>query len=182
MKNNSKKSKNQLINSTLVVSFMTLVSRIFGLLRDIVFARFFGVSIIMDAFIVANRIPNMLRRFFAEGAFSQGFIPVIASYKERHSHKEVKLLVDSVAGTFGLILFVVSLAGVILAPILVTIVAPGFILDDGRFDLASIMLRFTFPYLLFISLTAFAGGILNTYGKFSVPALTPVILNIILIL
>ena len=107
MKNNSKKSKNQLINSTLVVSFMTLVSRIFGLLRDIVFARFFGVSIIMDAFIVANRIPNMLRRFFAEGAFSQGFIPVIASYKERRSHKEVKLLVDSVAGTFGLILFVV---------------------------------------------------------------------------
>ena len=181
MMHTPKKSRNKLINSTIVVSSMTLISRIFGLLRDVVFARFFGVSMIMDAFIVANRIPNMLRRFFAEGAFSQGFIPVIADYKERYSHKEVRLLVDSVAGTFGLILFVVSFIGVILAPVLVTIVAPGFIMDDGRFNLASLMLRFTFPYLLFVSLTAFAGGILNTYGKFSVPALTPVILNIMLI-
>ena len=177
-----KKSKNKLINSTIVVSSMTMLSRVFGLTRDVVFARFFGVSIVMDAFIVANRIPNMLRRFFAEGAFNQGFIPVIADYKESRTHAEVKLLVDSVAGTFGLILFIVSMIGVIMAPILVSIVAPGFIMDDGRFDLATLMLRFTFPYLMFISLTAFAGGILNTYGKFSVPAFTPVILNITLIL
>ena len=177
-----KKSTNKLIHSTIIVSSMTMLSRVFGLIRDVVFARFFGVSIIMDAFIVANRIPNMLRRFFAEGAFNQGFIPVIADYKEKHNHTEVKLLVDSVAGTFGLILFIVSLIGVIMAPILVSIVAPGFIMDDGRFDLATLMLRFTFPYLMFISLTAFAGGILNTYGKFSVPAFTPVILNITLIL
>jgi putative peptidoglycan lipid II flippase len=177
-----KKSKNKLIHSTIIVSSMTMLSRVFGLIRDVVFARFFGVSVVMDAFIVANRIPNMLRRFFAEGAFNQGFIPVIADYKEKHNHAEVKLLVDSVAGTFGLILFIVSLIGVIMAPILVSIVAPGFIMDDGRFDLATLMLRFTFPYLMFISLTAFAGGILNTYGKFSVPAFTPVILNITLIL
>jgi putative peptidoglycan lipid II flippase len=177
-----KKSKNKLINSTIVVSSMTMLSRVFGLTRDVVFARFFGVSIVMDAFIVANRIPNMLRRFFAEGAFNQGFIPVIADYKESRTHAEVKLLVDSVAGTFGLILFIVSMIGVIMAPILVSIVAPGFIMDSGRFDLASLMLRFTFPYLMFISLTAFAGGILNTYGRFSVPSFTPVILNITLIL
>ena len=177
-----KKSKNKLISSTIVVSSMTMLSRVFGLIRDVVFARFFGVSIVMDAFIVANRIPNMLRRFFAEGAFNQGFIPVIADYKEKRTHAEVKLLVDSVAGTFGLILFIVSLIGVIMAPILVSIVAPGFIMDNGRFDLATLMLRFTFPYLMFISLTAFAGGILNTYGRFSVPAFTPVILNITLIL
>ena len=152
-----KKSKNKLINSTIVVSSMTMLSRVFGLIRDVVFARFFGVSIVMDAFIIANRIPNMLRRFFAEGAFNQGFIPVIADYKEGRTHAEVKLLVDSVAGTFGLILFIVSMIGVIMAPILVSIVAPGFIMDSGRFDLASLMLRFTFPYLMFISLTAFCG-------------------------
>jgi len=160
---------------------MTLLSRVLGLLRDIVFARFFGATIVMDAFIVANRIPNMLRRFFAEGAFSQGFVPVMARYREGHSHAEARQLVDAVAGTFGLILFAVTAVGVIAAPLLVAIVAPGFIGDDGRFDLATLMLRFTFPYLLFVSLTAFAGGILNTYGKFAVPAFTPVILNVVLI-
>jgi putative peptidoglycan lipid II flippase len=144
-------------------------------------ARFFGASLVMDAFLVANRIPNMLRRFFAEGAFSQGFIPVMARYRERHNHEEAREYVDSVAGTFGVLLFLITLAGVIAAPILVLIVAPGFIGDGGDFDLAALMLRFTFPYLFFVSLTAFAGGILNTYGRFAVPAFTPVILNIVLI-
>ena len=160
---------------------MTFLSRILGLVRDIVFARFFGASIVMDAFIVANRIPNMLRRFFAEGAFSQGFVPVMARYREGHSHAEARQLVDAVAGTLGLMLVVVTAIGVVAAPLLVLIVAPGFIGDDGRFDLATLMLRFTFPYLLFVSLTGFAGGILNTYGKFAVPAFTPVILNVVLI-
>jgi putative peptidoglycan lipid II flippase len=164
-----------------VVSGMTLLSRILGLVRDVVFARFFGASLVMDAFLVANRIPNMLRRFFAEGAFSQGFVPVMARYRERHDHEDAQEFVDAVAGTFGLVLFVVTLAGVIAAPLLVAIVAPGFIGEDGRFDLATLMLRFTFPYLFFVSLTAFAGGILNTYGRFAVPAFTPVILNIVLI-
>lgn len=174
-------SGGRLLRSTSVVSSMTLLSRILGLVRDVVFARFFGATIVMDAFLVANRIPNMLRRFFAEGAFSQGFVPVMARYRERHDQAEAKQLIDAVAGTLGLILFLISLVGVIAAPILVAIVAPGFIGEDGRFDLATAMLRFTFPYLLFVSLTAFAGGILNTYGRFAVPAFTPVILNVVLI-
>lgn len=160
---------------------MTLISRVLGLVRDIVFARFFGASIVMDAFIVANRIPNMLRRFFAEGAFSQGFVPVMARYKESRQHDEARELVDAVAGTLGLLLFVVTCIGVVAAPLLVLVVAPGFIGDDGRFDLTVAMLRFTFPYLLFVSLTAFAGGVLNTYGRFGAPAFTPVILNVVLI-
>jgi len=166
---------------TSVVSGMTLLSRITGLIRDVVFARFFGVSPVMDAFFVANRIPNMLRRFFAEGAFSAGFVPVMARYREKHGHEEAREFVDAVAGTFGIILFLFTLAGVVAAPLLVAIVAPGFIGDDGRFELSTLMLRFTFPYLFFVSLTAFAGGVLNTYGRFGVPAVTPVILNIVLI-
>ena len=170
-----------LLASTSVVGGMTLLSRILGLVRDIVFARFFGASLVMDAFLVANRIPNMLRRFFAEGAFSQGFVPVMARYREQHSHDEAREFVDAIAGTFGVLLFVITLIGVVAAPVLVAIVAPGFIGDDGRFDIATLMLRFTFPYLFFVSLTAFAGGILNTYGRFAVPAFTPVLLNIALI-
>jgi len=170
-----------LLKSTSVVSTMTLLSRILGLVRDIVFARFFGATIVMDAFIVANRIPNMLRRFFAEGAFSQGFVPVMARYKENREHAESREFVDAVAGTLGLVLFIVTLVGVIAAPLLVLVVAPGFVGEDGRFDLATAMVRFTFPYLLFVSLTAFAAGILNTYGRFAAPAFTPVILNVVLI-
>jgi len=160
---------------------MTLLSRILGLVRDVVFARFFGASIVMDAFFVANKIPNMLRRFSAEGAFSQGFVPIMARYREKHSHDEARQFVDAVAGTFGLILFFVTLVGVVAAPILVYLFAPGFVDGDGRFDLATAMLRFTFPYLFFISMVAFAGGILNTYGRFAAPAFTPVILNVVLI-
>jgi putative peptidoglycan lipid II flippase len=166
---------------TSIVSGMTLLSRILGLVRDIVFARFFGAGLLMDAFLVAQRIPNMLRRFFAEGAFSAGFVPVMARYKERHGEEDAREYVGAMAGTFGVVLFVVTLIGVIGAPLLVLIVAPGFVGDGGDFDLAALMLRFTFPYLFFISLTAFAGGVLNTYGRFGVPAFTPVILNVVLI-
>ncbi|MGI9247596.1 MAG: murein biosynthesis integral membrane protein MurJ [Woeseiaceae bacterium] len=166
---------------TSVVSGMTLISRILGLVRDIVFARYFGASLVMDAFLVAQRIPNMLRRFFAEGAFSAGFIPVMSRYREKHDHAEAREFVDAAAGTFGIVLFLVTLLGVIASPLLVLIVAPGFVGDGGDFDLAALMLRFTFPYLLFVSLTAFAGGILNTYGRFGAPAFTPVILNVVLI-
>ncbi len=174
-------SGRKLALKTSVVSAMTLLSRILGLVRDIVFARFFGAGLLMDAFLVAQRIPNMLRRFFAEGAFSAGFVPVMARYREKHGHDEARDYVDAMAGTFGLVLFVVTVIGVIAAPLLVLVVAPGFISDGGDFDLAALMLRFTFPYLFFISLTAFAGGILNTYGHFGVPAVTPVILNLVLI-
>jgi putative peptidoglycan lipid II flippase len=170
-----------LAQKTSVVGGMTLISRILGLLRDVVFARYFGAKLVMDAFLVANRIPNMLRRFFAEGAFSAGFVPVMARYRENHEHEDAREFIDSVSGTFGVILFVVTLLGVIAAPLLVLIVAPGFVGEGGDLDLAALMLRFTFPYLFFVSLTAFAGGILNTYGKFGVPAFTPVLLNIVLI-
>jgi putative peptidoglycan lipid II flippase len=166
---------------TSIVSGMTLLSRILGLVRDVVFARYFGAGLIMDAFLVAQRIPNMLRRFFAEGAFSAGFVPVMARYKEQHSEDETRQYIDSMAGTFAVVLFVVTVLGVIGAPLLVLIVAPGFVSDGGDFDLAAMMLRFTFPYLFFVSLTAFAGGIMNTYGRFGVPAFTPVVLNIVLI-
>ena len=160
---------------------MTLISRILGLLRDVVFARYFGARLVMDAFLVANRIPNMLRRFFAEGAFSAGFVPIMARYREKHDHDDAREFIDAVSGTFGVILFVVTLVGVIAAPLLVLVVAPGFVGEGGDLDLAALMLRFTFPYLFFVSLTAFAGGILNTYGRFGVPAFTPVLLNVVLI-
>ena len=166
---------------TSIVSGMTLLSRLLGLMRDIVFARFFGAGLLMDAFLVAQRIPNMLRRFFAEGAFSAGFVPVMARYKEQHDRDEARAYLNAMAGTFGVVLFVVTLVGVIGAPLLVLVVAPGFVGEGGDFDLAALMLRFTFPYLFFVSLTAFAGGILNTYGRFAVPAFTPVILNVVLI-
>lgn len=170
-----------LLRSTSIVSAMTLLSRILGLVRDVVFARMFGASLVMDAFLVANRIPNMLRRFFAEGAFSQGFVPVMGRYREQNTDAEAREFAAAVAGTLGVVLFVVTAIGVVAAPVLVALVAPGFIGDDGRFDLATLMLRFTFPYLLFVSLTAFAGGVLNTYGRFAVPAFTPVLLNVVLI-
>ncbi len=170
-----------LARKTSIVGGMTLVSRILGLVRDVVFARYFGAQLVMDAFLVANRIPNMLRRFFAEGAFSAGFVPIMARYRENHNHDEAREFIDAVSGTFGIVLFLVTLVGVIAAPLLVLVVAPGFVGDGGDLDLAAVMLRFTFPYLFFVSLTAFAGGILNTYGRFGVPALTPVLLNIVLI-
>ncbi len=170
-----------LVQKTSIVGGMTLISRILGLLRDVVFARFFGASLVMDAFLVANRIPNMLRRFFAEGAFSAGFIPVMARYREQPDHDEARDFIDSVSGTFGIVLFLVTLVGVVAAPVLVLVVAPGFVGEGGDLDLAALMLRFTFPYLFFVSLTAFAGGILNTYGRFAVPAFTPVLLNVVLI-
>ncbi|WP_455208171.1 murein biosynthesis integral membrane protein MurJ [Kaarinaea lacus] len=171
----------KLLKSTAVVSVMTLLSRISGLVRDVVFARFFGADALTDAFFVAFKIPNLLRRQFAEGAFSQAFVPVFTEYKTTREHEEAKELAADVTGTLGIILFVITVIGVIAAPILVVIFAPGWIDGDSRFPLTVEMLRFTFPYILFISLTALAGGILNSYGKFAIPAFTPVLLNVCLI-
>ncbi|GAB6041207.1 murein biosynthesis integral membrane protein MurJ [Endothiovibrio diazotrophicus] len=171
----------RLLKSTAVVSAMTLVSRILGFVRDMVVARMFGAGIGTDAFFVAFKIPNLLRRLFAEGAFSQAFVPVLSAHKTREDHAEVRALVDRVAGTLALILFAVTAVGVVAAPILVSIFAPGFIDEPEKHRLAAEMLRLTFPYLLFISLTAFAGAILNSYSRFAVPALTPVLLNLALI-
>jgi putative peptidoglycan lipid II flippase len=165
-----------------MISLMTMISRVFGLIRDMVIAHFFGAGAGADAFFVAFKIPNYLRRLFAEGGFSQAFVPVLSEYKSQKSREEIQTLINHVAGTLGLTLFVISLIGVIAAPILIMIFAPGFISNGGRYDLAVSMLMITFPYILFISLTALAGGILNTWGRFGVPAFTPVLLNVSLIL
>ncbi len=171
----------KLLKSTALVSGMTMISRVLGLVRDIVLARYFGAGGMMDAFVIAFKIPNFLRRLFAEGAFSQAFVPVLSEVKTQNGQAEVKQLTDAVAGTLALILLAVTVIGVVAAPLLIMIFAPGYLDEPERFDLASALLRITFPYILFISLTAFAGGILNTYGRFAVPAFTPVFLNLCLI-
>jgi len=171
----------KLLKSAAVVSAMTTLSRVLGLVRDVVFARYFGAGMDTDAFFIAFKIPNFLRRLFAEGAFSQAFVPVLTEYKTKRTHADVRNLSSHVVGTLGVILFFITLIGVIAAPVLVMAFAPGFIGDQPRLDLTADMLRITFPYILFISLTAVAGGILNSYGKFSVPAVTPVLLNLVMI-
>ncbi|PLY15424.1 MAG: murein biosynthesis integral membrane protein MurJ [Sedimenticola sp.] len=159
----------------------TMVSRVLGFVRDLVLAHVFGASAGTDAFFVAFKIPNFLRRLFAEGAFSVAFVPVLTEYKEKRSYADLKLFVDHVAGTLGAVLLAVTIVGVLASPLLVMVFAPGFYGDEGKLALASDMLRLTFPYLLFISLTAFAGGILNAHNRFGVPAFTPVLLNVALI-
>ncbi len=164
-----------------MVSGMTLVSRIFGLLRDITLATVFGVSGGTDAFLIAFKIPNFMRRLFGEGAFSQAFVPVFSEYKQTRSKEALHDLIDHVAGTLGSILLLITVAGSIAAPLLVYLFAPGFWDEPGRFDLTADMLQITFPYIFFISLVAFAGGILNSYNRFALPAFTPVILNLCMI-
>lgn len=169
-----------LVKSTVVVGVMTLVSRVMGLIRDMVFARF-GVDAGMDAFFVAFKIPNFMRRLFAEGAFSQAFVPVLTEYKTQREHAQVKALVDRVAGTLLGLLGLLVLVAVLASPLVVLLFAPGFWSDPAKFDLTAEMLRFTFPYLLFMALVAFAAGILNSFGRFAAAAFTPVWLNVVLI-
>lgn len=158
-----------------------MISRIFGLMRDVILARAFGAGTGFDVFIVVFRIPNFLRRLFAEGGFSQAFVPILAEYKQTRSQEEVKALLDQTVATLGLALLAITAVGVLGAPLLIALFAPGFLEDRAKYDLAASMLQITFPYILFISLTAFAGGILNTWRNFSVPAFTPVLLNLSLI-
>lgn len=173
----------RLLRSGAVISAMTLVSRILGLVRDMIVARYFPVDGATDAFFVAFKIPNLLRRFFAEGAFSLAFVPVLAEYRETRSREDLKNLIDYVAGMLGFILLIITLIGMIAAPILVYVFAPGFTKQAGaQPELAAEMLRITFPYILFISLAGLAGGILNTFQKFAVPAFTPSLLNVIMII
>jgi putative peptidoglycan lipid II flippase len=159
----------------------TLLSRILGFVRDLVVARVFGANAGTDAFFVAFKIPNFLRRLFAEGAFSMAFVPVLNEYRTRHGRPELERFVDDVAGTLGLVLLGITVIGVLAAPALILVFAPGFGAEPDQHALATEMLRLTFPYLFFIALTAFAGGILNTYERFGVPAFTPVLLNLVLI-
>ncbi|MCK5726342.1 MAG: murein biosynthesis integral membrane protein MurJ [Thiotrichaceae bacterium] len=171
-----------LLRSSMAISAMTLISRVLGLIRDMVFFHIFAVGGATDAFFAANRIPNLLRRFVAEGAFSLAFVPVLTEYKEKEDQQVVRDLISHVATTLGIILFIISVLGVIFAPIIMMIFAPGFFTKpDAEPDLAIALLRITFPYIFFISLSALASGILNTWGRFAVPAFTPVLLNISMI-
>ncbi|MCL6554827.1 MAG: murein biosynthesis integral membrane protein MurJ [Burkholderiales bacterium] len=170
-----------LLKALATVGSMTLVSRILGFVRDAVIARAFGAGVMTDAFFVAFRIPNLLRRLFAEGAFSQAFVPILAEYRTQRGQDATRLLLDHVAGMLLLALFLVTVLGVLAAPWVIYVSAPGFADEADKFALTVAMLRITFPYILFISLVAFAGGILNTYSRFSVPAFTPVLLNLSMI-
>ncbi len=167
-----------LLRAAASVSAMTLLSRITGFVRDTLIAIFFGAGLATDAFAVAFRLPNMLRRLFAEGAFSQAFVPILGEYKTRHGDAATRELAGKVLGVLGVVLFVATLAGVVAAPALVYAISAGFAKDADKFALTVTMLRICFPYILFISLVSFAAGLLNTYGSFKAPAFTPVLLNL----
>ena len=167
-----------LLRALLTVSGLTLVSRILGFARDFIIARAFGAGVATDAFFVAFRLPNLLRRLFAEGAFSQAFVPVLAAQKNTSPPEEVRGVIDRTATLLFLALVVTALVGMAVAPVVVYVSAPGFASDPAKFDLTVTMLRITFPYIAFISLVALAAGILNTWNRFSVPAFTPTLLNV----
>ncbi|MHB8667848.1 MAG: murein biosynthesis integral membrane protein MurJ [Burkholderiales bacterium] len=167
-----------LLRALATVSSLTLVSRILGFVRDAVIARLFGAGLATDAFFVAFRIPNLLRRLFAEGAFSQAFVPILAEYRTRMGERETRLLVDRVASALSLAVLAVSVIGIFAAPWIIYVSAPGFSDMPEKFDLTVAMLRITFPYLVFISLVSLSGGILNTWSRFAVPAITPTLLNV----
>jgi len=170
-----------LLRSSAITGSMTATSRVLGLVRDVVLARVFGPGDGADAFFLAFKIPNFLRRLFAEGAFNQAFVPVLSEYRSQRSLAEVQVLINSVAAWLGGVLLLVTAAVVIAAPLVAFPIAYGFTSDPEKFDLFVQMLRITFPYLFLISMTAFAGAILNSYDRFAIPALTPALLNISLI-
>ena len=174
--------RQSLLRSTSLVSIMTFLSRMAGFARDMVLAQIFGAGAGMDAFFVAFRIPNFMRRLFAEGAFSQAFVPVLAEYQEKQSTSDVRLFIARVAGQLSTVLSIVTAIGMVATPLIIFIFAPGFGEHSTRTMLATEMLRITFPYLMLISLTAMAGAVLNTYGYFGVPAITPILLNASMIL
>jgi putative peptidoglycan lipid II flippase len=163
------------------VGSTTLLSRVLGFVRDLLIARLFGADAATDAFFVAFKVPNLLRRLFAEGAFAAALVPVLQQYRAARSAVDLRDFVDRAAGTLALVLFAITGLGVAAAPVFVLVFAPGFAADADTHELAAGMLRLTLPYLFFIGLTAFAGSILNTYERFGVPAFTPVLLNLVLI-
>jgi putative peptidoglycan lipid II flippase len=167
-----------LLKTLASISSITLLSRILGFTRDMLMARIFGAGMANEAFVIAYRLPNLLRRMFAEGAFSQAFVPIFSEYKSRRGHDETKLLVDHVTTLLAIILFVITLVGIIAAPILVYVTAPGFASNMEKFNLTVALLRITSPYIFFISLVAVSAGILNTYNKYWVSAFAPVLLNV----
>lgn len=167
--------------STFIVSSMTMLSRVLGLVRDMVLLNVFGAGKDFDTFVVAFRIPNFFRRLFAEGAFSQAFIPILTEYKTTKLHAEVQILISRVFGCLLTVMSLLTLFCMIAAPVILYVYAPGFHNDPAKFDLAVDMFRLTIPYLMFMSLTAFASSILNSYGSFASPAFSPVLLNVAMI-
>ena len=170
-----------LLKSLAAVSSMTMLSRVLGFVRDTIIARTFGAGIASDAFVVAFKLPNLLRRIFAEGAFSQAFVPILAEYKTQQGEEAARTFVAYVAGMLTLVLALVTLIGILAAPWIVWASAPGFADEADRFALTTDLLRVTFPYILLISLSSLAGAILNTWNRFSVPAFVPTLLNVSMI-
>ncbi|NMF97261.1 murein biosynthesis integral membrane protein MurJ [Aromatoleum toluolicum] len=167
-----------LLRALATVSSMTLLSRILGFVRDFVIARTFGAGMATDAFFVAFRLPNLLRRMFAEGAFSQAFVPILAEYKNRQGPEETHQLVSRVATALALAVTAVAAIGIVAAPLIIWISAPGFADEPDKFALTVELTRITFPYILFMALVALAGGVLNSWSRFAIPAFTPVLLNL----
>src|SRR5688500_5367118 len=164
------------------VSSLTMVSRVLGYVRDFLIARIFGAGLMTDAFFVAFKIPNLLRRLFAEGAFSQAFVPILAETKNRTGAAETKSLIDAIATVLFLALVLAAALGMAAAPLIVYVTAPGFAAEPEKFSVTVQLLRITFPYIIFISLVALSAGILNTWSRFAVPAITPALLNVCFII
>ncbi|MDC9596169.1 murein biosynthesis integral membrane protein MurJ [Xenorhabdus anantnagensis] len=170
-----------LLKSLAAVSSMTMFSRVLGFIRDAIIARIFGAGMTTDAFFVAFKLPNLLRRIFAEGAFSQAFVPILAEYKNQQGDEATRTFIAYVSGMLTLVLAVVTVLGVIAAPWVIYVTAPGFTNAPDKFALTSNLLRITFPYIFLISLASLAGAVLNTWNRFSVPAFAPTLLNISMI-
>ncbi|KHN56503.1 murein biosynthesis integral membrane protein MurJ [Pectobacterium fontis] len=170
-----------LLKSLAAVSSMTMISRVLGFVRDAIVARIFGAGMATDAFFVAFKLPNLLRRIFAEGAFSQAFVPILAEYKSQQGDEATRTFLAYVSGMLTLILALVTVAGMVAAPWVIMVTAPGFAATPDRFELTSDLLRITFPYILLISLTSMVGSVLNTWNRFSVPAFAPTLLNVSMI-
>ena len=171
-----------LLKSLAAVSSMTMLSRVLGFVRDTIVARTFGAGMATDAFFVAFKLPNLLRRIFAEGAFSQAFVPILAEYKAQQGEEATRTFLAYVSGLLTLVLAVVTVLGMLAAPLVIWITAPGFADTPEKFALTSSLLRVTFPYILLISLASLAGAVLNTWNRFSVPAFVPTLLNVSMII
>lgn len=171
-----------LLKSLAAVSSMTMMSRVLGFIRDAIIARVFGAGAAADAFFVAFKLPNLLRRIFAEGAFSQAFVPILAEYKNQQGEEATRTFVAYIAGMLTLALAIVTILGMIAAPWIIYVTAPGFTDDADKFALTTDLLRVTFPYIFLISLASLAGAILNTWNRFSVPAFAPTLLNVSMII
>ena len=169
------------LKSLAAVSSMTMFSRVLGFARDAIVARIFGAGMATDAFFVAFKLPNLLRRIFAEGAFSQAFVPILAEYKSKQGEDATRVFVSYVSGLLTLALAIVTVIGMLAAPWVITITAPGFADTADKFALTTQLLRITFPYILLISLASLVGAILNTWNRFSVPAFAPTFLNVSMI-